>query len=173
MSHLMKYHIMTDSIIRKMHYIYLNTILNFYKNNYDFNLWAHHVINKSLLCTKLYMSKSDSLHYFCNIHIKVAYFKAEDKRSKSTISIAPPCGHVIVTSVNWLLHAKASWKVKLECALLMTFSLRREREIKFIGLFENRGHRGQCSPYKPFNHNLYIGIIIFPHIDNPQSTGYN
>ena len=29
------------------------------------------------------------------------------------------------------------------------------------------------SPYKPFNHNLYIGIIIFPHIDNPQSTGYN
>ena len=46
----------------------------------------------------------------------------------------------------------------------------REREIKFISLFEDRGHRG---PYKPFNHNLYIGIIIFPHIDNPQSTGYN
>ena len=41
----------------------------------------------------------------------------------------------------------------------------REREIKFIGLFENRGHRGPYSPYKPFNHNLYIGIIIFPHID--------
>ena len=50
---------------------------------------------------------------------------------------------------------------------------KREREIKFIGLFENRGHRGPYSPYKPFNHNLYIGIIIFPHIDNPQSTGYN
>ena len=48
-----------------------------------------------------------------------------------------------------------------------------EREIKFIGLFEDRGHRGPYSPYKPFNHNLYIGIIIFPHIDNPQSTGYN
>ena len=48
----------------------------------------------------------------------------------------------------------------------------REREIKFIGLFENRGHRGPYSPYKPFNHNLYIGIIIFPHIDNPQYTGY-
>ena len=28
-------------------------------------------------------------------------------------------------------------------------------------------------PYKPFNHNLYIGIIIFLHIDNPQSRGYN
>ena len=47
----------------------------------------------------------------------------------------------------------------------------REREIKFIGLFEDRGHQGSYSPYKPFNHNLYIGIIIFPHIDNPQSTG--
>ena len=51
--------------------------------------------------------------------------------------------------------------------------LQREREIKFIGLFENRGHRGPYSPYKPFNHNLYIGIIIFPHIDNPQYTGYD
>ena len=49
----------------------------------------------------------------------------------------------------------------------------REREIKFIGLFENKGHRGPYSPYKPFNHNLYIGIIIFPHIDNPQYTGYD
>ena len=48
-----------------------------------------------------------------------------------------------------------------------------EREIKFIGLFGDRGHRGPYSPYKPGNHNLYIGIIIFPHIDNPQSTGYN
>ena len=45
-----------------------------------------------------------------------------------------------------------------------------ERGIKFIGLFGDRGHRG---PYKQCNHNLYIGIIIFPHIDNPQSTGYN
>ena len=48
-----------------------------------------------------------------------------------------------------------------------------EREIKFIGLFEDRGHRGPYSPYKLFNHHLNIGIIIFPHIDKPQSTGYN
>ena len=40
----------------------------------------------------------------------------------------------------------------------------REREIKFIGLLGDRGHRGPYSPY-----NLYTGIIIFPHIDNPQS----
>ena len=55
----------------------------------------------------------------------------------------------------------------------LNFEREREREIKFIGLFENRGHRGPYSPYKPFNHNLYIGIIIFPHIDNPQYTGYD
>ena len=35
----------------------------------------------------------------------------------------------------------------------------RERDIKFIGLFRDRGHRGPYSPYKPCNHNLYIGII--------------
>ena len=49
----------------------------------------------------------------------------------------------------------------------------RERDIKFIGLFGDRGHRGPYSPYKPCNHNLYIEIIIFPHVDNPKSKGYN
>ena len=52
-------------------------------------------------------------------------------------------------------------------------SLVKEREIKFISLLGDRGHRGPYSPYKSCNHNLYIGIIIFPHIDNPKSTGYN
>ena len=63
------------------------------------------------------------------------------------------------------------------CEPMLTFCYNilaeREREIKFIGLFEDRGHQGPYSPYKLFNHNLYIGIIIFPHIENPQSTGYN
>ena len=48
-----------------------------------------------------------------------------------------------------------------------------ERERLSLSAFLRRGHRGPYSPYKPFNHNLHIGIIIFPHIDNPQSTGYN
>ena len=56
---------------------------------------------------------------------------------------------------------------------LNTSSSTFKREIKFISLFGDRGHRGPYSPYKLCNHNLYIGIIIFPHIDNPQSTGYN
>ena len=55
----------------------------------------------------------------------------------------------------------------------MMIMIIRERNIKFIGLFEDRGHRGPYSPYKPCNHNLYTGIIIFPHIYNPQYTGYN
>ena len=43
--------------------------------------------------------------------------------------------------------------------------------IKFDGLSGDSGQRG---PYKPCNHSLYIGIIIFPHIDStiyrPQLT---
>ena len=42
--------------------------------------------------------------------------------------------------------------------------------IKFNGLSGDSGQRG---PYNPCNHSLYIGIIIFPHIDNTQSTGHN
>ena len=34
--------------------------------------------------------------------------------------------------------------------------------------FWDSGHRVPCSPYKPCNHNLYIGIIIFPRINNTQ-----
>ena len=60
-----------------------------------------------------------------------------------------------------------------DCIIMIIVCKEREREIKFIGLFEDRGDWGPYSPYKPFNHNLYIGIIIFPHINNPQSTGYN
>ena len=70
---------------------------------------------------------------------------------------------------DWNVAKSASRS--LPTSRVLTALREREREIKFIGLFENRGHRGPYSPYKPFNHNLYIGIIIFPHIDNPQYTG--
>ena len=84
----------------------------------------------------------------------------------------------IIDCYEILLWGITSSKCLLECKNLLVWDLsylkwEREREIKFIGLFENRGHRGPYSPYKPFNHNLYIGIIIFPHIDNPQYTGYD
>ena len=38
--------------------------------------------------------------------------------------------------------------------------------IKFNGLSSDGGHRGPYNAYKSCNHNLYIGIIILPHIDN-------
>ena len=40
--------------------------------------------------------------------------------------------------------------------------------IKVNSLF---GHQGPCKPSN--YHNLYIGIIIFPHIDNTQSIANN
>ena len=86
-----------------------------------------------------------------------------------------PWPESIVTrfKVGWM-NEFTQWGLKRHVPFWhMTRERERERDIKFIGLFEDRGHRGPYSPYKPFNHNLYIGIIIFPHIDNPQSTGYN
>ena len=41
--------------------------------------------------------------------------------------------------------------------------------IKFNGLSGDNRQLGPYSPYKPSNYSLYIGIFIFPHIDNPQS----
>ena len=45
--------------------------------------------------------------------------------------------------------------------------------IEFNGLCGDSGQRGPYSPYKSCNHSLYIGIIIFPHIDNPQYESHN
>ena len=45
--------------------------------------------------------------------------------------------------------------------------------IRFNSLSGDSGQRGPYSPYTPCNHSLYTGIIIFPNIDNPQSTGHN
>ena len=42
-----------------------------------------------------------------------------------------------------------------------------------LAAFLGTAERGPYSPYKPINDSLYIGIIIFPYIDNPQSTGHN
>ena len=49
----------------------------------------------------------------------------------------------------------------------------KEWVVKFTSLLSDDGCRGLCNPYKPCYHNLYTGIIIFPHIDNTQSKGHN
>ena len=63
-------------------------------------------------------------------------------------------------------------------AVLPVFSaanlaLASEWVIKFNSLSGDSRQQGPYSPYKLCNHSLYIGIIIFPHIDNTQSTGHN
>ena len=35
--------------------------------------------------------------------------------------------------------------------------------------FSDSGHRGPCTLCKPCNHNLQIGVLIFPHKDNTPS----
>ena len=81
------------------------------------------------------------------------------------------------TDVSWLLIDQCEWCQLISQEIFKIINSQTkfeiEREIKFINLLGDRGHRGPYSPYKPCNHNLYIGIIIFPHIDNPQSTDYN
>ena len=83
----------------------------------------------------------------------------------------------LTDSLIWLLWTFTRMRKRhhIEIIFFQYFTqiTEREREIKFIGLFENRGHRGPYSPYKPFNHNLYIGIIIFPHISNHWGAQHN
>ena len=44
----------------------------------------------------------------------------------------------------------------------------------YIPPCSDSGHQCPCNNlYKLCNHNVYIGIIIFPHIDNTHSAGYN
>ena len=44
--------------------------------------------------------------------------------------------------------------------------------IKFNSLSVSR-QRCPCSPYKPCDYRQYIGILIFPHMNNTQITGHN
>ena len=51
----------------------------------------------------------------------------------------------------------------------MFLTLAREWVNKLIAVL--RPFLDSRHPYKPCNHNLNIGIIIFPHTDNTQSAG--
>ena len=43
----------------------------------------------------------------------------------------------------------------------------------FYIIFSISGNFGLTHSHVWCNHNLYIGIIISPHIDDTQSTAYN
>ena len=71
---------------------------------------------------------------------------------------------------NKQLGAPAS--VKLVYCNVRVKGYASEWVIEFNALSVDSGQWGPYSPHKPCNHSLYIGIIIFPHIDNSQSKGY-
>ena len=76
-----------------------------------------------------------------------------------------PMGYKSYDSIPTRNYIPQRQDVFLKNAVLHNIIQRkRQREIKFIGLFGDRGHRGPYSPFKQCYHNLYIGIIIFPHI---------
>ena len=88
-------------------------------------------------------------------------------------------GAMFLNSQNTQIHIKFT-RINAECTdpcsvsfgILLCAQLIGPCEwvIKFNSLSEDSGQRG---PYKPCNHSLYIQIIIFPHIDDTQSTGHN
>ena len=79
------------------------------------------------------------------------------KRLKVTTTLERPHPHYC----HWIDVGQC-----IKCETETETERERERERER----EDRGHRDPYSPYTPCNHNLYIGIVIFPHI---QSTGYN
>ena len=92
------------------------------------------------------------------------------------IATGSPCCDLMKAQTNCPLSDKAT---SIYAAFGKSFDiwtclvLVSEWVIKFNGLSGDSGQRGPYSPYKPCNHSLYIGIIILPHINNPQSTGHN
>ena len=108
-------------------------------------------------------------------HTKV---KLEDMIAPLYLPDGKWCSYCMsIKSMLWKAesHPPINFYTKLWNAIINPHVLCRMGEwvIKFNGLSGDSGHRGPYSPYKPCNHSLYIGIIIFPHIDNPQSTGHN
>ena len=88
------------------------------------------------------------------------------------------CIHHLALS-SWSLrmdeefHQTLCWACDYLSMLGWNFINISEWVIKFNSLSGDSGQRSPYSTYKLCNHNLYIGMIIFPHIDNPQSTGHN
>ena len=84
--------------------------------------------------------------------------------------------HLKISSAKWrpfclgLNVLISSWQMQGVLLVQSVSEGESEGVIKFNGFPGDRGHQG---PYRPCNRSLYIGIIIFPHIDYTQSTGHN
>ena len=78
------------------------------------------------------------------------------------------CQPIVTSSIHEPVASYCDVSVT-DCSPVVAWT--REWVIHFIGLFSESVHRGPYCLYKPWNHNLYIGTIIFPHMDNTQFIG--
>ena len=75
-------------------------------------------------------------------------------------------------NINHVDICNNNWCFKKTLGLFeQVFDIMFEQLKKYIK--NNSSQQGPNNQFKLCNHNLCIGIIIFPHIDNTQSTGYN
>ena len=85
--------------------------------------------------------------------------------------------HVVQTSLVIIAYTLGSFssltQITHNLQDTINFTKKSEWVIIFNCLSGDSGQWGPYIPCEPCNHSLYIGIIIFPHIDNAQSTGHN
>ena len=134
-------------------------------------LWPHTFIKVRSTTSRNHMLQNN-LH---NIQRKVALiFQCTFTPSCLASPLAESFLHILHTSHMWKLSMKWLFFSKIIKKTFHTLLVQGcEWVIKFNGLSGDSGQQGPYSPYKPCNHSLYIGIIIFPHIDNTQSRGHN
>ena len=134
-------------------------------------IWTNAGLIRTLAANFSEILSEISTFSFKKMHMKMSPTKMTD------ILSWPKCVEVVTTAS----HHKISWNLK---AARSRFSFRFEIwqpfEQQYLGVndevyrpFSDCGQRGPYSPYKPCDHNLNIGISIFPQIDNTQSIGYN
>ena len=88
------------------------------------------------------------------------------RRNATTLQTGGKCCGIRIETEHYYLVCDATSQMhvrnKTLCWLYngMANSGRGQREIKFIGLFEDIGHRG---PYKPFNHNFICSLVFKFH----------
>ena len=110
------------------------------------------------------MNRTCSKSHWIKDKNKIIFMNLFGNSSFST-HLLSPMGYKSYDSIATRNYIPPRQDVFLKNAVLHNI-IQREREIKFISLFGDRGHRGPYSPFKQCYHNLYIGIIIFPHISH-------
>ena len=102
---------------------------------------------------------------FSRISIQECLISLVWKWSMSKISVSSD------THRAWQILVITGISIRPQGYILKTLKFILKWVIEFNGFSGDSRQRGPYSPYKPCNQSLYIGIIIFLHI-NVQSTGH-